>query len=149
MTRNIVVLIMIIILFVEIFGFTLYIRSVLKSAKNLKKRYVYSPKISKLMQHINSLEIPLIPIVEEGVCKENIKWSLGYITDTFVDEYLKIDDQICLRSTTNAEELLQSFYKDSALPESRAERQVLTAKLPWQKAIIIKVSAKSTEEQTD
>lgn len=91
-------------------------------------------------------DLPVIPMVDSEICSDDYAYYLGVWGPVSVDEYLicKRYDYVAFKSDDDVFDVLEKYLTDEEfvkLPESEKECREIYNKLPWTKAIIVKIEA--------
>lgn len=91
-------------------------------------------------------DLPVLPLVDNGICADDYGYYLGVWESASIDEYLicKRYDYVAFKSWDGVFDVLEHYLTDEEyekLPESEDECREYYDNLPWIKAIIVRITA--------
>lgn len=89
-------------------------------------------------------DLPVVPMVDDEICVGDYGYSLGAWGPASVDEYLVCEryGYVVFKSWDDVFDVLEKYLMDEEfekLPESEDECREHYEKLPWTKAIIVRI----------
>ena len=106
-----------------------------------------SEKIRKLLKLAErNPELPIVPIVNPGVCDRGCEPWLGVFDEVWIDEYVSFDERMYFRSyeEKDAEQYFadndEEFWDEDATPEDNWRNIREYVRTLWRKAIIVVIT---------